>query len=198
VRFIRSDSVEVARHLSSPDVLIVRRKAHNILAALLGSVAILLLLLPLSLVVGTTRSIESGCALLCVWNLILGFQASRAKRTWIALFSADRILLRLCVSWWPKRSERDGDVVEMLSHEVSALWSRTQDVLLPHSVVWVSDWLQLELSAECVREVKKIGDARFPPPSSCDPHREWVVGWQDPKLMFRGKDATPPFRHYVS
>jgi hypothetical protein len=191
VRFIRSDSVKVALYLSSPDVLIVRRKAHNIVAAILGSVAIILFLLPLSLVIGTMRSIESGCALLCVWNLILGFQASRDNRTWIALFSPDRILLRLWVSWWPKRSERECDVMEILADEVSVPRSRIQDVLLPHSVVWVFDWLQVEVSAECLREVEKIADARFPPPSSCDPHREWVVRWQDSTLSVSWKGCRP-------
>jgi hypothetical protein len=154
MKFVRSDSPEVARSIASTRTL-ARRHLPMIVLGLLPNLVILSVAL-VGLIVSVQAAAWIGLPALLAWNARVFWRAKSPRLSWVVKAGAGRVLIRLYIGFGKAWRKSDlPDVVVLEASEIASVSIRTVEVLLYGPKPKVVEWLVIEPSQVAAENISE-------------------------------------------
>ncbi len=190
MKFVRSDSPEVARDIASTRTL-ARRHGSAFLVVLLPNLVILLFA-AVGLIVSLQAALWIGLPAFLAWNAWVLWRTKSPRLSWVVKARCGRMYIRLFVGFGKAWREVDlPDVIEFEASEIASISIRTVKVFLCGPKPRQIKWLVIEPSQEVAESLSSqipsyLRDARmsdFGTPDLServywDDERRLAVGWK--------------------
>lgn len=186
MKFVRSDSPEVARSIASTRTL-ARRHLPLFLLGLLPNLAILLTAL-VGLIISIRAAAWISLPPFLAWNAWVLWRARSPRFSWLVKTGAGRIYVRLYVGFGRAWQQGDlPDVVVLEASEIASISIRAIEVFLYGPKPKMVEWLVIQPSQAVAESISNqipsfLGDPRTPDLSQRvywkNEERHLAVGWK--------------------
>lgn len=201
MKFVRSDSPEVARSIASTRTL-ARRHFPVFVLGLLPNLVILSIALT-GLILSARAAAWITLPLFLAWNAWVIWRARSPRLSWVVKTGAGRVLIRLYVGFgraWRKTDLPDVMVLE--ASEIASMSIRTVELLLYGPMPKVVEWLVIEPSQVAAESISEEAPSFLRDAMRADwtaPYLNERVYWADGErhLNVGWKSYSPAVRDFL-